>query len=67
VMDLLIDVSPGIADHYKQRGLLYLQMKQMRAARADLQRYLQMSPEAPDRAEMEKQLLSVVRWMATLN
>ncbi len=67
VMDLLIDASPSVADHYKQRGLVYLQMKQMRAARADLQRYLEMSPEAPDRAEMEKQLLSIMRWMATLN
>jgi len=67
VMNLLIDASPDIAEHYKQRGLVYLQMKQMRAARADLQRYLEMSPEAPDRAEMEKQLLSVMRWMATLN
>ena len=67
VMDLLIDATPQLADHYKQRALLHLQMKQMSAARRDIETYLGIAPEAEDRAEMQQQLKSVVRWLATLN
>ena len=67
VMDLLIDAAPSVADHYKQRAMLHLRMQQMRAARADLEQYLKMSPEAEDREEREGQLRTAVRWLASLN
>jgi regulator of sirC expression with transglutaminase-like and TPR domain len=67
VMDLLIEVTPELADHYKQRALLHVQMKQMRAARSDIETYLTLAPGADDRAEMEQQLKAVMRWLATLN
>jgi regulator of sirC expression with transglutaminase-like and TPR domain len=67
VMDLLIEVSPLLADLHKQRALLYLQMQQMKSARTDLESYLRLAPEAEDRAEIELQLKTVVRWLASLN
>ncbi len=67
VMDLLIDATPELADHYKQRAMLHMQLQQMGAARVDLERYLKMSPEAEDRAEREEQLRTAVRWLASLN
>jgi regulator of sirC expression with transglutaminase-like and TPR domain len=67
VMDLLIDISPRLGDLRKQRAQLYLQMQEMRKARADLEEYLRMSPEAEDKEAIEDQLKSVVRWLASLN
>ena len=67
VMDLLIEATPSLADHYKQRAMLHMQLQQMGAARADLERYLRMSPEAEDREEREQQLRTAVRWLASLN
>ena len=67
VMNLLIDATPALADHYKQRGLLYLQMQRLGAARADLERYLKLAPNAEDRAEMEQQVRALVLWHASLN
>lgn len=67
IMDLLLDVSPDLADLHKQRALLHLQMQQMKAARVDLESYLRLAPEADDKAEMELQLKTVVRWLASLN
>jgi regulator of sirC expression with transglutaminase-like and TPR domain len=67
VMDLLIDVSPDLGELRKQRAQLYLQTQEMRSARADLDEYLRLSPEAPDREAIEGQLKSVVRWLASLN
>lgn len=67
VMDLLIAATPGIADQYKQRALLYLQLKRMREARRDIEKYLELAPGAEDRTEMEQQLQTVIRWQAALN
>jgi regulator of sirC expression with transglutaminase-like and TPR domain len=67
VMDLLIEVSPQLAELRKQRAQLSLQTQDMRAARADMEAYLRLAPEAQDKAEMEAQLKSVVRWLASLN
>jgi regulator of sirC expression with transglutaminase-like and TPR domain len=67
VMDLLIEVSPQLADLRKQRAQLFLQMQDMRAARADLEEYLRLAPGASDKEQIEAQLKSVVRWLASLN
>ena len=67
VMDLLIDVSPELAEHYKQRAMLHTQLQQMGPARIDLERYLAMVPDAADREERKAQLRSAVRWLASLN
>jgi regulator of sirC expression with transglutaminase-like and TPR domain len=67
VMDLLIDVSPRLAELRKQRAQLHLQTQDMRQARADLEEYLRLSPNADDKEAIEGQLKSVVRWLASLN
>jgi len=67
VMDLLIDISPRLGELRKQRAQLYLQMQEMRKARADLEEYLRLSPDAEDKDAMEAQLKNVVRWLASLN
>jgi regulator of sirC expression with transglutaminase-like and TPR domain len=67
VMDLLIEISPELAELRKQRAQLYLQIQDMRAARADLESYLLLAPGAEDKAAIEGQLKSVIRWLASLN
>jgi len=67
VQDLLVDSTPGEGTEYRQRGYLRLQMKHYREAASDLQRYLELSPQAKDRAEIEKRLQSLQRWMAGMN
>jgi len=67
ILDLLLEANPFSAEEYKQRGIAYLQMEQTRAAKADFERYLELAPDAPDRAQVEKQLSSLTRWLVGLN
>jgi regulator of sirC expression with transglutaminase-like and TPR domain len=67
VLDLLLEAYPNSAEEYKQRGITHLQLEQTRAAKADLERYLDLAPAAPDRAAVEKQLASLTRWMVGMN
>lgn len=67
VQHLLVEASPGDATEYRQRGYLNLQMKYYREAASDFDRYLQLCPEAKDRAEIEKRLGSLRRWLAGMN
>ena len=66
-MDLLLAANPGAAEEYKQRGIVHIQMHNLRAARADLETYLRLAPEAEDRAEVEKHLRGVRNFLAGLN
>jgi regulator of sirC expression with transglutaminase-like and TPR domain len=67
VLDLLIAANPQSADEYKQRSVAHLEMKAYTAARADLERYLMLAPQAPDREQMEHQLRGLRQYMARLN
>ena len=67
VLDLLIGANPDSADEYKQRGMVRLHNREMQAAKADLQRYLDLAPGASDREEIEAQLASIARWLAMMN
>jgi regulator of sirC expression with transglutaminase-like and TPR domain len=67
VQDLLVDASPQEGTEYRQRGYLRLQVKQYRDAALDLERYLMLSPDARDRADIEKRLRSLRRWVAGMN
>jgi hypothetical protein len=42
-------------------------MRHYRDAERDLEKYLQLSPEARDRAEIEKRLKALQRWVAGFN
>ena len=67
VLDLLIHSRPDFADEYRHRGLIYLQQLNHRAAKADLEMYLQLAPAATERSQVEQQLLLIERWKAGLN
>jgi len=66
-LNLLLAADPNAAEEYKQRGIVHLQMRNVSAARADLETYWRLAPEAEDRAEIEKHLRSVRHYLAGLN
>ncbi|MBI2680907.1 MAG: transglutaminase family protein [Candidatus Solibacter usitatus] len=67
ILSLLLQANPNSAEEYRQRGLIHLQAEHMTAARADLTRYLELAPEAPDRSHIEEHLRSIQRWLAAIN
>lgn len=67
VLDLLIDAMPGYAEEYRHRGLVHLHQQNHRAAQADLETYLRLEPDAPEREQVQKQLLLIERWKAGMN
>ncbi|HEX3681156.1 MAG TPA: transglutaminase-like domain-containing protein [Bryobacteraceae bacterium] len=67
VLDLLIDAMPEYAEEYRHRGIVHLRQLNHRAAEADLETYLRLEPAAPEREQVEKQLLLIKRWKAGLN
>ncbi len=67
VLDLLIEAMPEYAEEYRHRGLIHLRQLNHRAAKADLETYLRLEPESPEREQIEKQLLLIERWKAGLN
>jgi regulator of sirC expression with transglutaminase-like and TPR domain len=67
VLDLLIEAMPEYAEEYRHRGLVHLRQLNHRAAKADLETYLRLEPESPEREQVEKQLVLIERWKAGLN
>jgi regulator of sirC expression with transglutaminase-like and TPR domain len=67
VLDLLVASNPESADEYKQRSVILLEMKNYRAARNDLERYLKLAPESADREQMQKQLRALKLYIAAMN
>jgi regulator of sirC expression with transglutaminase-like and TPR domain len=67
VLDLLIGAMPEYAEEYRHRGMVHLRQLNHRAAKADLEMYLRLEPEAPEREEVQKQLMLIERWKAGLN
>jgi regulator of sirC expression with transglutaminase-like and TPR domain len=70
-LDLLIQgTGPGEPDlppAHKLRGLLRMELHRYGAARADLETYLKMSPQAADREEIVKQIEAIHRRLGQLN
>lgn len=69
-LDLLFvgaENGPETAGRHKLRGLLLLELKRYHAARADLETYLRLKPEAADRPEILKQLEFIHKWLARVN
>jgi regulator of sirC expression with transglutaminase-like and TPR domain len=67
VIDLLVLAHPDDPEEYRLRGLIHLQELNHRAAKADLETYLRLTPTASDRSQVEQQLLLIERWKAALN
>jgi regulator of sirC expression with transglutaminase-like and TPR domain len=66
-LDLLLIGAPEIGPWYKQRGLLQLGIKRYQAARADLEKYLALEPDARDAEQIRKQIQSIHVWLARMN
>ena len=67
VLDLLIDAMPEYPEEYRHRGIVHLRQLNHRAAKADLETYLRLEPNSPEREQVEKQLLLIERWKAGMN
>lgn len=67
VLDLLIEAAPEYAEEYRHRGIVHLRQLNHRAAKEDLETYLRLEPDAPERQQVQKQLLLIERWRAGMN
>ncbi|MGA7410734.1 MAG: transglutaminase-like domain-containing protein [Bryobacteraceae bacterium] len=67
VLDLLIAAMPEYAEEYRQRALIHMRQLNYRAAKADLESYLRLEPDSPERSQLERQLVLIERWKAGLN
>jgi regulator of sirC expression with transglutaminase-like and TPR domain len=65
-MDWLIVGYPEAAA-YKSRGALLLELKKYQAARRDLEKYLELDPEAADREDILRSLERIHQWLASVN
>lgn len=70
-LDLLLEGGhvgvPGIAGMHKLRGMLLAELRRYQDARADLERYLALEPDPPDKEEVKRQLAAIHQWLARLN
>ena len=67
ILNVLIEANPDSVEEYKQRGLVRLQLRQIVAGKTDLQKYLELNPDAEDKEEIQDQLQAVGEWLASLN
>ncbi len=67
VLDLLLEATPDSAEEHKQRAVALLQQHRMAEALAAFKRYLELSPDAPDRDRIEEQMSSIAFWLASRN
>jgi regulator of sirC expression with transglutaminase-like and TPR domain len=67
VLNLLLHAMPDSADDHRKRGIAQLHLQRFRQARADLNRYLDLSPRAEDREEVGEELKKIHRILAALN
>jgi regulator of sirC expression with transglutaminase-like and TPR domain len=67
VLNLLLHALPGNADEHRTRGIAQLHLHRFREARADLIRYLDLSPGAEDKEAVSAELKKIHRILAALN
>jgi regulator of sirC expression with transglutaminase-like and TPR domain len=67
VLDLLVEACPNEASYYRHRAVARLQVHELHAASHDFRAYLQLSPEAPDREEIRKQIEAIHRSLGSVN
>lgn len=65
--DRLLSVDPQQHEEYRDRGLLYLRLEHISAAREDLRRYLKLEPTAADADTIRLQLADISSAPARLN
>ncbi|HEU0119681.1 MAG TPA: transglutaminase-like domain-containing protein [Bryobacteraceae bacterium] len=63
VLDLLLEASPSDADSYILRGAVNVELRKYKAAKADFEQYLALSPHARDRQRVEDQIAALDRYL----
>jgi len=66
-MDWLVTLNPSEPLELRDRGLLYEKLECARAALDDLQRYLELAPDAEDAGDMRARLIELRHAAARLN
>lgn len=66
-LDRMLLIFPEMAQDVRDRGLLHLKMECFRAARDDLDRYLDLDPEASDRGDIIRRISALEQIIARLN
>jgi regulator of sirC expression with transglutaminase-like and TPR domain len=67
ICDLLIMLSPRIAEEWRDRGLIHLQLKRYSRAIKDLRVYIEFAPGAKDRYEIFNYIKTARQMLAMLN
>jgi regulator of sirC expression with transglutaminase-like and TPR domain len=65
--DRIISVAPDLAEEYRDRGMIYLNLECFRAALFDLQSYLKMLPVANDADSVHQKVVELQAVAARLN
>ena len=67
LLDLLIAADPNCAEEYKQRAVAMLIQHRTAESLAGFRKYLELMPNAPDKARIEEQIRNLVHWQAARN
>ena len=67
VMEWIITLSPADANEVRDRGLLYRNLEGFRAALEDLERYLDLAPDAEDAQEIREHVIELRKAVDRLN
>ena len=67
IVDMMLMVQPEDLQQYRDRGLLYLRLRQFAEAARDLDRYLKGAPNSADKDEIQQHLKDLQRIRAMMN
>ena len=67
IVDMMLMVDSEDITQFRDRGLLRLKLRQFEGAGRDLQHYLQHTPNAEDREEIENHIKELKRIRAMMN
>ncbi len=59
VIDRIVLIAPDLADEWRDRGLVYERLECVRAALSDLQRYLELRPDATDGEDIRSRIIDL--------
>lgn len=66
ISDRLVVIDPGAPGEYRDRGLLHFHLREFSAAVPDLERYLELQPDAPDAERVRSVVLESRRRRQTV-
>jgi regulator of sirC expression with transglutaminase-like and TPR domain len=67
VVERLLILDPASAGHTRDRALIYLKLECFNQARADLQTYLNLKPDADDAMEVREEIVRLARQLAQIH